>query len=98
MILRAASLAILIALSSVDIARSQEIEPAICATDIELAATLEVTSFQTCGRPIETVLVRPSGPANGAAIVLLHGSGGLHSNCRGMKPRSSSWPRGVITS
>ena len=70
MILRAACLASLLALSAVDIAHGQTVEPAICATDIEPAATVEVSSFQTRRRPIETLVVRPTGPANGAATPL----------------------------
>jgi dienelactone hydrolase len=80
MILRAACLATLLALSAVNVAHGQTVEPAICATDIEPAATVEVSSFQTRRRPIETLVVRPTGPANGAAIVILHGAGGLHSD------------------
>lgn len=59
---------------------SQVIEPAICASDVNLTVAVEVVSFETRGRPIETVLVRPRGPANGAAIVMLHGQGGLQSD------------------
>ncbi|MBU1345967.1 MAG: dienelactone hydrolase family protein [Alphaproteobacteria bacterium] len=77
------SLAALIALGASTAATaqtSQVIEPAVCASDIAPAGTIEVVNFETRRRPIETVLIRPTGPTNGAAIVMLHGQGGLQSD------------------
>ncbi len=77
------SLAALIALGAATAATAQTaqvIEPAVCASDIEPTGTIGVVNFETRGRPIETVLIRPTGPTNGAAIVMLHGQGGLQSD------------------
>lgn len=83
MSLRTLSLAALVAFGAPAVATAQTaqvIEPAICASDVNLTVAVEVASFETRRRPIETILVRPRGPANGAAIVMLHGQGGLQSD------------------
>ena len=83
MSLRTLALSALIAIGTHTVATAQTaqiVEPAICSTDIEPTGTIEISSFETRRRPIETVVVRPTGQANGAAIVMLHGAGGLHSD------------------
>lgn len=51
-----------------------------CQNDIAPAATVERATFQSRGRDIQSLMFRPTGPANGAGIVMLHGAGGLHAD------------------
>jgi dienelactone hydrolase len=70
---------------------------AACATDIAPAATVERTQFKSRGRDIEALLFRPTGPANGAGIVALHGAGGLYEDLPRFEAQIGQWAsRGYV--
>jgi len=51
-----------------------------CADDVPVAARRETISFDSRGRAIRGHLYSPTGPANGRALVLLHGGTGFEMN------------------
>ena len=72
--------ALLAAVAGADMATAQTTPAAEvgCTGDVPLAATAERITYKSRGRDIEALLFRPTGEANGAGLLLLHGSEGLY--------------------
>ncbi len=62
-----------------------------CADDVTAAATVERTTFKSRGKDIESLLFRPTGRANGAGVVLLHGAGGLREDLPRFEAQIGQW-------
>ena len=58
-------------------ASAQAAAPAGCSDDVPQRATRGNAEFTSNGRTVRALIYKPTGPANGAAVVLLHSSEGL---------------------
>lgn len=64
-------------LGAASTASAQAAAPAGCADDVPQRATRGNTEFRSNARTVRALIYKPTGPANGAAVVLMHSSDGL---------------------
>lgn len=62
--------------------------PAGCSDDVPQRATRGNTEFISNSQTVRGLLYRPAGPANGAAVVLLHSSEGLSVDAHSFDPHA----------
>lgn len=78
-------------------AEARQDPAAACAAEVAPAATVQRTEFKSRGRDIEALLYRPTGPANGAGIVVLHGRRGLRDDVPRFEAQVGQWAsRGYV--
>lgn len=67
---------------------AQAAAPAGCPDDVPQRATRGNTEFISNSRTVRGLLYKPTGPANGAAVVLLHSSEGLTVDAHSFDPHA----------
>lgn len=67
---------------------AQAAAPAGCSDDVPQRATRGNTEFVSNSRTVRGLLYKPTGPANGAAVVLLHSSEGLTVDAHSFDPHA----------
>ncbi len=67
---------------------AQAAAPAGCSDDVPQRATRGNTEFTSNSQRVRGLLYRPTGPANGAAVVLLHSSEGLTVDAHSFDPHA----------
>lgn len=66
----------------------QQARPPGCSDDVQLRAERLPAEFRSGSRTIRGLMYRPTGPANGAGVVLLHGARGLQSDAPILDPHA----------
>lgn len=69
-------------------ASAQAAAPAGCSDDVPQRATRGNTEFVSNSQTVRGLLYKPTGPANGAAVVLLHSSEGLSVDAHSFDPHA----------
>ena len=77
-----------VALFSVGEVHAQAAAPAGCSDDVPQRATRGNTEFISNSETVRGLLYRPTGPANGAGVVLLHSSEGLTVDAHSFDPHA----------
>ena len=69
-------------------ASAQAAAPAGCADDVPQRATRGPAEFVSNSQTVRGLIYKPTGPANGAAVVLLHSSEGLSVDAHSFDPHA----------
>ncbi len=67
---------------------AQAAAPAGCSDDVPQRATRGNTEFTSNAQTVRGLIYKPTGPANGAAVVLLHSSEGLSVDAHSFDPHA----------
>lgn len=67
---------------------AQTAAPPGCPDDVPQRATRGNTEFTSNARTVRALIYRPTGPANGAAVVLMHSSDGLGVDAHAFDPHA----------
>ncbi len=69
-------------------AAAQAAAPAGCSDDVPQRATRGNTEYVSNSQTVRGLIYKPTGPANGAAVVLLHSSEGLNIDAHAFDPHA----------
>lgn len=86
--LLAACAAATLALGAASTASAQAAAPAGCSDDVPQRATRGNTEYVSRSQTVRGLIYKPTGPANGAAVVLLHSSEGLTIDAHSFDPHA----------
>lgn len=84
----AAAIAVSALFGTVASASAQAAAPAGCADDVPQRATRGPAEFTSNSQTVRGLIYKPTGPANGAAVVLLHSSEGLSVDAHSFDPHA----------